>query len=68
MQYLGGACALYVIASQHGPLTWAPAVVVVLASSLTFLSGPWRVRGLLQRVAELTLFLALALAIQRSAI
>jgi hypothetical protein len=66
VQYLGGAYALYRLAVQAGPLTPAPALVVVLVSAVTLVPGHWRVRGLIQRVAELTLFISLALALWRS--
>lgn len=66
VQYLGGAYALYRIAVQHGPLTAAPAIVVVLVSAVTLVPGQWRVRGLIQRIAELTLFVSLSLSLWRS--
>jgi len=66
VEYLGGAYALYRLAVQSGPLSFAPAAVVVLVSSVTFVPGQWRVRGLVQRVAELTLFISLTLALRRS--
>jgi hypothetical protein len=65
MQYLGGAYALYRIAVKSGPLTAAPAVVIALVSAVTLMPGQWRVRGLVQRIAELTLFISLALALWR---
>ncbi|MEY4507880.1 MAG: hypothetical protein RLZZ450_2 [Pseudomonadota bacterium] len=65
-EYLGGAYALYRTAVQAGPLTAAPAVVVVLVSAINVVTGQSRVRGLLQRIAELTLFISLALALLRS--
>jgi hypothetical protein len=66
VQYLGGAYALYRLAVQAGPLTPAPALVVVIVSAVTFVPGQWRARGLLQRIAELTLFISLALSLRRS--
>lgn len=66
VQYLGGAYALYRLAIQAGPLTAAPVVVVVLVSAVTLVPGQWRARGLLQRIAELTLFISLSLALRRS--
>lgn len=66
VQYLGGAYALYRLAVQAGPLTPAPALVVVLVSAVTLVPGNWRVRGLFQRIAELTLFISLALALRRT--
>jgi hypothetical protein len=66
VQYLGGAYALYRVAVQAGPLTAAPAVVVVVVCAATVVPGQWRVRGLVQRIAELTLFISLFLALRRS--
>jgi hypothetical protein len=65
LEYLGGAYALYRLAVQAGPLTVAPAAVVVLVSAVTLVPGQWRVRGLAQRIAELTLFISLTLALRR---
>ena len=44
----------------------APPRWLILVSAVTFVPGQWRVRGLLQRIAELTLFISLALALWRS--
>ena len=65
-EYLAGAYALYRIWRPHGVLSWAPAAIVVLVITASSLWQRWRVRGIAQRVAELTLFVSLALALART--
>jgi hypothetical protein len=65
VQYVVGGFALYRIRAQHGPLSWAPAAVILFALLTPFVMRRFQLLGLMQRVAELTLFIALVLAIAR---
>jgi hypothetical protein len=65
VQYVVGGFALYRIRAQNGPLSWAPAAVIFCALVTPFALRRFGMLGLSQRVAELTLFISLALAIGR---